>query len=242
MARKLKKFYEKVGVVEAGGSYSIALDGKPAKTKAGNALAVPTLALAGRMAQEWEGEGGLVDFDALRLTRLASTAIDLAPKERGAWIEEVKSYLRADVLCYRAGAPHTLVARQNEQFAPFLIWSEGVLGARLAVTQGLAAIAQPDAAIEALDATLRAEDDFRLIGVRIAAQLTGSAVLALALSLRAFGPDAIFAASRLDDRFQAERWGADEEATERENRIEREFMAVAAWFEALHDDAAPKRG
>ena len=58
-------------------------------------------------------------------------------------------------------------------------------------------------------------DDFALSGAALAVGLFGSAILALALQRRALtGPEA-FALSRLDEAYQEELWGIDEDAAHR---------------------------
>jgi len=232
--RKLiKKFYKTVSLGEGDNGFSILLDGKNAKTPARASLAAPSRALAEAIAEEWGGEGESVDFDAMRLTRLAATAIDLAGAQRDQWAEEIASYARSDLLCYRAETPAALVARQEKEWTPYLDWAKAHLGAQLKTTAGIVAVEQPADAIEAIRAKAVSFDDWRLIGAKQAAVLTGSAVLGLAAEAGAFAPEAIFAASRLDERFQVEQWGVDAEAAANEARLEAEFMATAAWLAFL---------
>jgi chaperone required for assembly of F1-ATPase len=72
-----------------------------------------------------------------------------------------------------------------------------------------------------------------LFALRLATAITGSAVLALALWRRAFPPGEIFEASRIDERFQEERWGVDDEAKAREDRMRAEFMSVSRFLRML---------
>jgi chaperone required for assembly of F1-ATPase len=76
-------------------------------------------------------------------------------------------------------------------------------------------------------------DPWRLIGARRATELTGSAILGLAVEAGAFPAADVFSAARLDERFQGEKWGEDEEALARERRIEGEFLMIARWLELL---------
>ncbi|HXI86947.1 MAG TPA: ATP12 family protein [Parvularculaceae bacterium] len=231
--RRIKKFYVRVEVAEADGVHVVRLDGREAQTPAKAALAAPSRALALAIAEEWEGKDGAVDFDAMMLTRLASTAIDLGPSQQGRWAEDILTYLKSDLLSYRADEPAALMERQRATWSPFTAWLKGALGEELRVTAGVVAVEQAPALIEAARARLAAMDVWRLIAVKTAAELTGSAVLALALEARAFPPTDIFAASRLDERFQGERWGVDEEAAAREARLEADFIKTARWLALL---------
>lgn len=231
--RRVKKFYATVSVEPRGSVFAILLDGKPAKTPARADLAVPSRALADAMAQEWRGEGDTVDFDALGLTRLATTAIDLGERDRERWIDDVVGYLKSDLLCYRAEEPDALVQCQATAWTPYLDWAERTLQAPLRVTSGVTHIPQDESVTRAARERLSALDSWRIIGGKSATEITGSAVLALALEARAFPAKEIFSASRLDETFQAERWGVDAEAAQREARLERAFLAVDRWFALL---------
>lgn len=232
-ARRVKKFYKSVSVEPRVGVFAILLDGRPAKTPARADLAVSTKALAEAIAEEWRGEGDTVDFNALALTRLATTAIDLGPRERERWIDDIVAYLKSDLLCYRASEPAALVKRQHDVWTPYLSWVDEVLGARLNVTVGITHIAQLSDVTKNAKSRVSEMDHWTLIGVKTATEIAGSAVLALALEARAFPAADIFEAARLDEHFQAERWGVDDEAAAREARLERDFLAVASWLALL---------
>ena len=76
-------------------------------------------------------------------------------------------------------------------------------------------------------------DDFRLTGLAHAAGLAGSAVLAFAIAEAKIAPEAAFAAGALDDLYQLDVWGEDEEARERLNNQRAEFEALGRYFAAL---------
>jgi chaperone required for assembly of F1-ATPase len=236
-ARRIKKFYKAVSVEHRHGRHAILLDGKAAKTPAHAELALPTRALADAVADEWRGEGEMVDFDTLALTRLAATAIDLGPRESERWIENIVAYLKSDLLCYRAGEPSALVQRQEEVWSPYVAWAERALGVPLCITVGVGHVPQPDEAVARAEDRLAAMGVWSLIGTKSAADIAGSAILGLALEARAFSPEEIFAASRLDERYQQERWGVDDMAKHREGRLEAEFHAVDRWFRLLKPTA-----
>ena len=227
---RIRKFYSIVGVGEAEGGFSILLDGKHAKTRAGRPLRLPARPLAEAVAAEWAGEGETADLSAMRLTRLAATAIDLAETDRARWEGEIASYAQADLLCYRAEAPRELSLRQAAEWTPYLDWARTSLRAPFVATEGVVAVVQPDEAIAAVARAAAGLSSWRLVGTWQGAMLTGSAVLALALERRAFAPAELFSASLLDARFQSERWGVDAEAAAREALIEAEFDAAARWL------------
>lgn len=232
--RRPPKFYASVAVGEgAGDAFSILLDDRPAKTPGGKDLIAPTHALAAQIAREWDLAGERIDFQGMPLTRLASTVIDLAETDRGQWAAEIMNFAKSDLLCYRAEAPAALAQRQEQVWRPYLDWARTDLGARFDVTTGVVAIEQAGGVINAVKRRVEAFDDWTLLGARRATELAGSAILGLALHAGSFEAADIFEASRVDERFQAEKWGVDNEAAGREGAMRADFMAVECWFVSL---------
>ena len=86
--------------------------------------------------------------------------------------------------------------------------------------------AQPRRAIAAARAEIPT-DPWRLAAVSSVASLTGSLLLALALSGGAFDADRVWAAAHVDDDWQMSQWGRDEIALERRAFREAELRAAA---------------
>lgn len=229
----LKRFYKEASVAVTESGFAIMLDGRPAKTPKRAPIAAPSRPLAEAIAGEWACAGDVVRLHELRLTRLAATAIDLGAERAPGWRDELARFAGFDLLCYRAPGPDALLRRQHDAWDPFIAWALHELGAPFVTTQGVAAVAQPEPAIDAIRRAAERLDPWRLIAVKTAAEIMGSAILALALERRAFAPDAIFFAARTDENYQAEIWGADEEAEARAARLKRDFDAAARFLELL---------
>ena len=226
-----KRFYEAAEAAPAeSGGYGVFLDGRQARTMGRRPLAARARSLAEAVAAEWAAQGERIDRTAMPLTALLSAAIDGGGEAAAGWAEDVLSYLGSDLVCYRASQPEALVARQREIWDPYLDWFEGAYGRRLAAVAGVIATAQPPDAFDAVRRDLAAQAPEILLGLKTATTVAGSAVLALALWKGAFDEAAVFDASRLDERFQEARWGVDAEAKAREQKIEAEFSAVAAFI------------
>ncbi|SRR5579885_1644704 len=222
----MKRFYKDVSVAPTDGGFAILLDGKPVKTPSRAVLAVQSQMLAEAVAEEWRGQGEDIDPAAMPLTRLANTAIDIVAADRGKTANQILAYGRSDLLAYRAAEPEALVARQNRDWNPLLDWLSERYGARLVTGRGVAFVDQPGEALVALDSAVWAHDDFMLAALHNATTIMGSLVLALALAERRLDARAAFAASTLDESFQAERWGHDAEAAGRHARLAAELAAT----------------
>ena len=230
-AAGVKRFYEGVSVGEEDGAFTILLDGRPAKTRGGRVLGAASRVLADAMADEWRAQGAAVAPSTMPLTGLQMTVLDLGAREADIWRRRVLDYLQTDLLCYRAEAPAALVARQAAVWDPYLDWLAETCGAAFEPTEGIMHAAQPAAAVAAAGRLLDEAGAAQLLSIRIITELTGSAVLAIALWRGRANADAVFAAARLDEDYQAEQWGRDAEAEARAERLRAEVDAAARFLE-----------
>lgn len=135
-----KRFYERAEVAEGG---TILLDGKPVKTPARHALSLPTTALAGTMAAEWNSQADVINPACMPLTRLANVIIDAVTQMPRPVVQEIEKYLRSDLVFYRAEAPAALVEKQSRAWDPVLAWARDRFGARFVLAQGIVFVSQP---------------------------------------------------------------------------------------------------
>lgn len=229
----MKRFYKDVCVAEEGGAFKILLDGKPVKTPSRKALAVPTRALAEAIAEEWRGQGEAIELANMIFTRLATAGIESVPANRGHIAEQVMSFGKSDLLCYRAESPRELAARQAQIWDSLLDWAAQKYGARFAIATGIVFVEQPAEALLAMEKAVWELDDYPLAALHAAASITGSLVLALALVERRLTAQEAFAASRLDETFQAEKWGQDEEAEARAAHLRAELISAEQFLQHL---------
>jgi chaperone required for assembly of F1-ATPase len=205
---------------EAGGGFAILLDGKLVRTPARRLLAAPERELAEAIAAEWRAQGDVIDPARMPLTRLANAIIDgvtAAPQPVRA---EIEKYLATDLLVYRASGPEGLTARQAQCWDPVLEWAREALGARFQLAGGVMHVAQPAEAIAAAAAAIpgaggQARELWRLGALNVVTTLTGSALLALALSAGRIDVDTAWAAAHVDEDWNMEFWGRDELALAR---------------------------
>ncbi|MCH8348360.1 MAG: ATPase [Proteobacteria bacterium] len=207
----MKRFYQQVGVTSGDQGHQVRLDGKPVKTPARAALALPNEALARAVAGEWRAQKKTVKPEAMPLTRLANTAIDRTALHKGMVIGEIMNFARHDLLCYRAGGPEELIRIESEAWDPYLAWARESLGLAFKVTTGVETIKQDQQTLAKLEALLSLLDPYRLTALHTATTLSGSAILALALWQGRGTPAEIWKAAQADEDYQTGKWGADRE-------------------------------
>jgi chaperone required for assembly of F1-ATPase len=219
-----KRFYERAHVAD-GAPFSILLDGRPVKTPAAKPLAAPTHALGEAIAREWDAQGERIDPAVMPLTRLSNSIIDGVATMPQPVADEVAKFLGSDLLCYRAGIPDGLVARQAQHWDPVLGWARDTLGACFVLSEGVMFVAQPDNAVAAARTAIPS-DPWRLGAVHTITTLTGSALLALAVASGALDVEAAWAAAHVDEDWNMDQWGRDELALARRAAREAEMRAA----------------
>jgi chaperone required for assembly of F1-ATPase len=222
----LRRFYTEVDIAERDGGFAVLLDGKAVKTPAKRTMLAPTRALAELLAREWASQGERIEPQTMIATRLLNVALDRAPGAREEIAGEVTRYAETDLVCHLADDDPDLARLEEASWAPLRAWAEETLGVALAPVAGVLARPQPQASLEAIRSRALALDDVALVALAHATALLGSIVLALALLEGRLAAGSAFAASRVDDARQAERWGIDAEAEARAERLAEELGVV----------------
>ncbi len=225
----MKRFYTAAGIAPHEAGHAIVLDGRPVRTPARVPLAVPGAALARAIAAEWDTQGEEIDPATMPLTGLANATIDRVLPVVGAFRGQIAAYGASDLFCYRAEGPDALIERQALLWEPLLDWARTRLGARFVVTAGIMPADQPPHTLAALRGAVEALDPWPLAGLMKLVSIGGSLVGALAHLDGAVDADALWDAVSLDERFQLETWGADQEAETRLAASRAEFMDAARY-------------
>jgi chaperone required for assembly of F1-ATPase len=207
-----KRFWTDATVQAADGGWTVRLDGRAVKTPLKAPLVMPTHAMAQAVAAEWQAQTGLVRPDTMPVTRSANSAIDKVGAQFDEVVALIAAYGGSDLLCYRAAFPPALIARQAAAWDPLLAWAADALGARLAVTTGVMPVAQDAASLAALHARVAAMTTFRIAAFHDLVAISGSLILALAVTEGRLTPDEAWRLSRIDEAWQNEQWGIDEDA------------------------------
>lgn len=229
----MKRFYKSAAAVEGPGGWGVALDDRPVRTPVGAALTVPCPALAEAIVGEWDAQGEKIDPPSMPMMKLAATTIDRVVPGPARIAADVAHFGEADLLCYRADGPDTLVARQTATWQPLIDWAAADLGAALKVTAGIGHVAQDTAATEALRSAVEVHDPFALTALLGLASASGSVVIALAVSRGHLDAEAATAAAQLDETYQAEHWGIDKDAETRRRAIAADIANAARFLDLL---------
>ena len=239
-----RRFYKEVTVQQRDGTFVLFLDGRAAKSPGGNHLALPCLAAARALADEWSAQGETIDPAAMPLTRIVNSAIDGVACRLDATVDEIARYAGADLVCYRAPEPRTLTEAQAAAWNSVLAFARENLGAHFICTEGVVFVEQPEPARAAVKEAIKRIANsgqaapFALAALHVMTTLTGSVLLALAVAHGALTPTEAWTAAHVDEDFEMRAWGEDAEALRRRARQWREMEAAARLFQAVHGAGA----
>ncbi|MEX0308556.1 MAG: ATP12 family chaperone protein [Ruegeria sp.] len=209
---KPKRFWTESAVVEADKGYTIELDGRRIKTPAKVGLILPTRAMAEAIAREWDAQEKEIDPATMPFTRSANAAIDKVQHQHGEVADMLADYGDSDLLCYRATHPEALQKRQSDAWDPALDWAAETLKARLVPRVGVVHQPQAPEVLQSLRDRVHALNAFQLAAFHDLVSLSGSLILGFAATQDWRKPNEIWRISRLDELWQIEQWGHDDEA------------------------------
>ncbi|QYX56735.1 ATPase [Roseovarius sp. SCSIO 43702] len=232
---KARRFWDAATVEKADQGHTVHLDGRPVRTPAKRPLVVPTEALAREIAAEWDAQEGVIDPRAMPFTQSANAAIDKVAVQKDEVADMIAAYGESDLLCYRAEAPAELAARQAAEWTPYLDWAESDLSAPLIAVNGVMPHPQDPRAVRALRERVRAQDIFALTALHDLVSLSGSLILGLAAQMGRAAPEELWRVSRVDEDWQREQWGDDEEAAALAARKKAAFLHAARFFVLSRD-------
>jgi chaperone required for assembly of F1-ATPase len=209
---KAKRFWKEAQVTDHEGGFAVLLDGRAVKTPAKRPLVLPTRAMAAAVATEWDAQDGEIRPATMPVTKTANAALDKVAIQHGEVADMLAAYGDSDLLCYRADGPETLAARQAEIWDPMLDWAEQELGVRLATRTGVMHAPQAPDVLQNLRERTHALNAFELAAFHDLVSLSGSLILGFAATTPRHDLDTLWDVSRLDENWQAEQWGKDDDA------------------------------
>lgn len=228
-----KRFWKDVSIRPEAAGFGVFLDERQLKTPLKSSLLAPTNAVAEGIAAEWDAVEGKIDPSKMHLTRCANATIDKVVQEHAAVAAMLAEYGGTDLLCYRAEAPEGLVARQAAAWDPMLEWINVAHGVELKQVTGVMHQKQSTESQAKLHAMTIAHNPWRLTAFHDLVTISGSLVLGLAVTTRFMSAEQVWPLSRIDEDWQEEQWGVDEDAAKTVALKRGEFLDAARLLDLL---------
>ena len=208
-----RRTWKKTIVKKVDSTFKVFLDDKALITPKNNKILLPTRKLALKIVEEWAQQLDEIDPSQMPYTRLVNSAIDKVQQNYEAVVSDLLNYAETDLLCYRTESPPDLVLKQNKLWDPILVWAKDELSIDLKTTCGITYNAQDIGQIQIVAKEINAYDCFTLTGFYDLVTITGSILVAFSLYHKQISPSHAIDISFLDEDWQREKWGHDEEST-----------------------------
>lgn len=229
----MKRFWKKTSVEQAADGWAVLLDDRPVRTPAKAQVILPLEIMAREVAAEWDAQDEVVSPLTMPMTRTAATCLDRIAPEMAAVQQMVAAYGETDLLCYRSAHPQALADRQAYGWDPVLHWAKEVLAAPLKTGTGVMHVPQAPASITALSEIVSAQDSWTLTGLADLTTISGSLVLGLAVLHGHLSAPEAWSLSRIDETWNIEEWGEDDEAAKQAAMKEADFLHAARVLEMM---------
>jgi chaperone required for assembly of F1-ATPase len=202
-------------------------DGEELLTPKRHALVVPNEALAAAIASEFS-----VKDSPKHLTKIAYSAIDLVPHEYDGLVEAMLAYLHTDSICYFAEAPE-LSQREHKYWQPIIDWASEHFSVDVLTFEGVMPADQPPDTAETLKQHIHTLGDWHVACLLDFTRGFGSLILALAVLEGRLDAQTAFECSQVDEDWQREQWGAEDEAMERREKLKTEMLACEQFLSLI---------
>ena len=209
---KARRFWKTADIRPQGNGWEVVLDDRPLRTPGKLPLILPTEALARAIAAEWDAQTDIIDPNRMPLTRAANSAIEKVTPQFHAVTSMLGDYGGTDLLSYRANEPDELTRAQAAGWDPLIDWAATELRAPLRITHGVIPVPQDPTVLLKLQAEIASLDAFALTALHDLVTLPGSLILGLAVLRGRLDAETAWNLARIDEEFQADRWGRDEDA------------------------------
>lgn len=225
-----KRFWKETAYEASDGGFKVLLDGRGVKTPAKASLVVPTKAMAKAVVAEWDAQEGEIDPTGMPVTRSVNAAIDKVAVQHAEVADMLAEYGGSDLLCYRATTPEELIARQAEAWDPLLDWAAETFDARLKPVAGVMFEAQDADALSKLSAKTHDFDNFELAAFHDLVGISGSLIIGFAATRDLHPIETLWNLSRIDEQWQEDQWGRDDEAAEEAEKKKQAFLHAYSFF------------
>ena len=227
----MKKSWEKVSIKKTSlNSFRIMLDEIILQTPLKRELVLPNLNLAQEIVKEWDQDSKNINTESMIFYGLISTALDKIIDNKNLYINDILDYVDTDLICYRAQNPKELVELQKIKWDPIILLIERYIGTKVQVFQGILPKKQHATVHANLNNLINQFDIFEISALHRITNITGSIFLSLCVLKKDVSKNEAFELSFLDELWQSENWGFDEETSQKRKEISIELNKSILFF------------
>ena len=230
----MKKFWETIKIKKVSSKeFYILLDNKKLKTPLKKELTLSNDLMAKEVLKEWDQRSDIVNTDDLVFYGLLSTAIDRVREEKNSYINDIINFIDTDLICYRADNPIDLVSHQNKQWDPIISLIEKYINTKVSIFKGVMPSQQNSKVHDKVKNLVVELSDIQISVLHRITNLIGSVFLALCILKKDLSNKQAFELSFLDELWQAENWGYEEDASTKRKKIRTELNRLILFIDCI---------
>ena len=209
------------------------LDERILQTPLKRELVLPNLNLTQEIVKEWDQHSKNINTESMIFYSLISTSLDKIIDNKNLYINDILDYVDTDLLCYRAENPKELVELQKNKWDPIILLIEKYIQTRVRVFQGVLPKKQHSTVHVRLNNLINQFDIFEISALHRLTNITGSIFLSLCVLKKDILSNEVFELSFLDELWQAENWGFDDETSKKRKEISIELNRSIYFLDCL---------
>lgn len=151
--------------------------------------------------------------------------------QRQVILDKLVQFAQTDMLLFW-GQNKDLILLQEKEWGPLLQWANHELNTKLQTTQGLDVPEENQSSRGRLRSELERFSDRELVAFYAAALNMRSVLLALALVRGRINAEEAFQAAFLEELWQAENWGVEEDAQARRETMKKELQDIEKFLKS----------
>ena len=230
----MKKFWERIEIKKVSSKeFYILLDNKKLKTPLKKELILSNHLMAKEVLKEWDHSSEIINIDDLVFYSLLSTAIDKVSEERNSYINDIINFIDTDLICYRADNPIDLVSFQNKQWDPIISFIEKYINTKVSVFKGVMPSQQSSEVHHRFKNLIVELSDVQISVLHRITNLVGSVFLSLCILKKDLTHKQAFELSFLDELWQAENWGYEDDASAKRKKIRTELNRLILFIDCI---------
>ena len=155
-----------------------------------------------------------------------STTIDRIVNDRDLYINEIMKFVDTDLICYKADKPDELVEFQNKHWDPILLIIKDYIGEEIQVFTGIMPGRQNKQVHNKIKKLIHKFSNIELSILHRLTNIIGSIFISLCVIKGDILKKYICQLCFLDELWQAENWGVEEEAAKKRDKVSKELKKI----------------
>ena len=230
----MKKFWKTIEIKKVSSKeFYILLDNTKLKTPLKNELILSNHLIAKEVLKEWDQSSDIINTDDLVFYGLLSTAIDKVREEKNSYINDIINFIDTDLICYRADSPIDLVSHQNKHWDPIILLIEKYINTNVSVFKGVMPSQQSSKVHHRFKNLIVELSDVQISVLHRITNLVGSVFLSLCILKKDLTKKQAFELSFLDELWQAENWGYEEDASAKRKKVRTELNRLILFINCI---------